>query len=75
MQLVQNTLSRFVDSGQIAGCAVRIMRKDEVCFEGSFGYANIDRKVKVKVNNATQVASTNEDDDVDETLMGVAGLI
>ena len=37
---------------------------------------NIDRKVKVKVNNATQVpTSRNEDDDVDETLMGVAGLI
>lgn len=37
---------------------------------------NIDRKVKVKVNNATQVhTSINEDDDVDETLMGVAGLI
>ena len=45
MKLVQNTLSRFVSSGEIAGCAVRIMRNDEVCFEGNFGYADIERKV------------------------------
>ncbi len=47
MQLVQNTLSEFVSSGKIAGCAARIMRNDEVCFEGSFGYANIEKKVKM----------------------------
>ena len=41
MNLVQNTLSRFVSDGQIAGCAVRIMRNDEVRYEGSFGYADI----------------------------------
>ena len=28
-QLIQNTLSRFVDSGEIAGCSARIMRGDE----------------------------------------------
>ena len=44
MKLVQNTLSRFVDEGQIAGCAVRIMRNDEVAYEGSFGYADIEKK-------------------------------
>ena len=47
MHLVENTLSRFVSSGQIAGCAVRIVRNDEVCFEGSFGYADLEKKVKI----------------------------
>jgi len=47
MKLLQDTLSRFVESGQIAGCAVRVMRRDEVCYEGSFGYADIERKVKM----------------------------
>ena len=51
MKLVQDTLSRFVGSGQIAGCAVRIMRNDEVCFEGSFGYADIEKKVKMSSEN------------------------
>ena len=44
MQLLQNTLSRFVSSGQIAGCAVRVLRKDDILFEGSFGYADIEKK-------------------------------
>ncbi len=47
MELVRDTLSRFVESGQIAGCAARIMRNDEVCFEGSFGYADIEKKKKI----------------------------
>ena len=51
MQLVQNTLSRFVVEGQIAGCAVRIMRKDRVCFEGSFGYADIGQKIRMSSEN------------------------
>ncbi len=51
MHLVQNTLSRFVSSGQIAGCAVRIMRNDEVCFEDSFGYADIGKQVKMSSEN------------------------
>ena len=41
--LIQNTLSRFVDSGQIAGCTVKILRDDETLFEGSFGYANVEK--------------------------------
>ena len=45
MNLIQNTLSRFVESGQIAGCAIRVMRDDEVFFEGSFGYADIEKKI------------------------------
>ena len=51
MNLVQNTLSRFVCEGQIAGCAVRIMRNDEVCFEGSFGYADIEKKIRMSSEN------------------------
>ena len=51
MHLVKNTLSRFVSSGQIAGCAVRIMRNDEVCCEDSFGYANIEKKIPMSVEN------------------------
>ena len=44
MELVKNTLERFVSSGQIAGCAARIMRNDRVLYEGSFGYADIEKK-------------------------------
>ena len=35
MNLIRNTLSRFVSSVSIAGCSVRIMRNDEVCPEKS----------------------------------------
>ena len=51
MHLIQNTLSRFVDSGEIAGCAVRIMQHDDVLFEGSFGYADIESKTKMSAEN------------------------
>ena len=51
MKLVQDTLSRFVSSGQIAGCAVRIMRNDEVCLEDSFGYADIEKKIPMSSEN------------------------
>lgn len=47
MELLKNTLSRFVDSGEIAGCAVRVMKDDKVAFEDSFGYADIEKKVKM----------------------------
>ena len=51
MNLIQNTLSRFVSSGQIAGCAVRILRNDELLFEGSFGYADIEKKIRMSSEN------------------------
>ena len=51
MNLVQGTLDRFVVSGQIAGCAVRIMQNDEVRFEGSFGYADIESKIPMSSEN------------------------
>ena len=47
MNLVKNTLDRFVASGRIAGCTVRIMRNDDVLFEDSFGYADVENKVPV----------------------------
>ena len=51
MHLVQETLSRFVSSGQIAGCAARIVRNEETLFEGSFGYADLEKKVKMSTEN------------------------
>ena len=51
MELLQNTLSRFVDSGEIAGCVVRVMKDDKVAFEGSFGYADIEKKIKMSSEN------------------------
>ena len=51
MQLIRNTLSRFVSSGQIAGCAVKILRNDSVLFEGSFGVADIEKQVKMSAEN------------------------
>jgi len=51
MNLIQNTLSRFVSSGQIAGCAVRIVRNDVTLFEGGFGYADIGKKDPMSPEN------------------------
>ena len=49
--LIQDTLSRFVDSGEIAGCAVKILRNDETLYEGSFGYADIEHKIPMSSEN------------------------
>ena len=57
MKLVRDTLSRFVDSGQIAGCAARVIRDGETCFEGCFGYADIERKIKVSDQTIFPIAS------------------
>ena len=51
MKLLEKTLSRFVEAGQIAGCAVRVMQNDEVCFEGGFGCADIEKQVKMSPEN------------------------
>ena len=56
-QLIHNTLSRFVDSGEIAGCSARIMRNDEVLFEESFGYADIESKLKMSADTIFPIAS------------------
>ena len=60
MELVQNTLSRFVSSGQIAGCSARIMRRDQVCFEGCFGYADIGQKVRMSDSTIFPIASMSK---------------
>ena len=51
MKLIENTLSRFVSSGEIAGCAIRVMREDQVFYEGSFGYADREKKTEMSVGN------------------------
>ena len=58
--LIQNTLSRFVDSGEIAGCSARIMRNDEVLFEESFGYADIESKTRMSDNTIFPIASMSK---------------
>ncbi len=60
MKLVQNTLSRFVAEGQIAGCAVRIMKDDEVRFEGCFGYAEIEKKKRISDDTIFPIASMSK---------------
>ena len=51
MELVRNTLSGFVERGEIAGCAARIMRDDAVCFEDSFGWADVEHKIPMSSEN------------------------
>ena len=51
MELLQNTLNRFVESGEIAGCVVRVMKDDKLAFEGGFGYADIEKKTKMSPEN------------------------
>ncbi len=60
MELVQNTLSRFVSSGQIAGCCAKIVRNDETCFEGYFGYADIGKKVRMSADTIFPIASMSK---------------
>ena len=60
MELVRSTLNRFVSSGQIAGCAVRIMQNDEVRYEGSFGYADIESKVPMSADTIFPIASMSK---------------
>ncbi len=60
MDQVRNTLSRFVNDRQIAGCSVRIMKDDEVCFEGSFGYADIEKKIRMSENTIFPIASMSK---------------
>ena len=60
MKLVENTLERFVSSGQIAGCSAKIMVGDEVCFEGSFGYADIEKKIPITGDTIFRIASMSK---------------
>ncbi len=60
MDTVRNTLSRFVNDRQIAGCSVRIMKDDEVRFEGCFGYADIEKKIRMSENTIFPIASMSK---------------
>ena len=60
MELVRNTLSRFVDSGEIAGCSARIMRNDEVLFQECFGYADIEKKERITDDTVYPIASMSK---------------
>ena len=60
MPMVEQTLRGFVESGKIAGCSARIIRNDEICFEGSFGYANRERNIPVTANTIFPIASMSK---------------
>ena len=60
MKLVQNTLSRFVSSGAIAGCSAKIVRNDEVCFDGQFGYADLEKKIPMADDTIFAIASMSK---------------
>ncbi|MBQ7185088.1 MAG: serine hydrolase [Clostridia bacterium] len=58
--LIQNTLSRFVSDGQIAGCSVRVTRRDTVLYEGNFGYADIENKAPMSDETIFPIASMSK---------------
>ncbi len=60
MKLLQNTLSRFVSSGQIAGCSAIVMKDDRVLFEGSYGYADIEKKKEMSDTTIFPIASMSK---------------
>ena len=60
MKLVEDTLRRFVDEGQIAGCSVRILTGDEVRCEACFGYADIEGKVPIAQDTIFPIASMSK---------------
>ena len=60
MKLVQDTLNRFVASGQIAGCAAKIIRNDETLFDGCFGYADIEKKTPMTGQTIFPIASMSK---------------
>ena len=68
MQLVHDTLSRFVRSGQIAGCGVRIMRGGQVFYEDYFGCANIENRTPISQSTIFPIASMSK-------VVTVAGLM
>ena len=60
LNLVGDTLNRFVEEGQIAGCSARIIRKGETLFQGSFGYANLERKIPISESTIFPIASMSK---------------
>lgn len=60
MKRVQDTLRRFVDEGQIAGCAVKIVRDDRTLCEDCFGYADIEQNVRIARDTIFPIASMSK---------------
>ncbi len=60
MRLVHDTLQRFVASRQIAGCSARIIQHDEVLFEGSFGFADLEKGKPVTERTIFPIASMSK---------------
>ncbi len=60
MNLIENTLGRFVSDGEIAGCSARIMQNDEVIFEGHFGCADIEKNIPMSDDTIFRIASMSK---------------
>ena len=60
MNLIRNTLSRFVTEGQIAGCSAKIIRGGETLFQGSFGYADIEKQKPMDDSTIFPIASMSK---------------
>ena len=68
MKLVRDTLNRFVAEGQIAGCSAKIIQDGRTRFEGCFGYADIEKQVRIDENTIFPIASMSK-------VVTVAGLM
>lgn len=60
MELLRNTLDRFVASGQIAGCAAKVVRGGETLFEGAFGHANLEKGIRMDGSTIFPIASMSK---------------
>ena len=68
MKLVHETLRRFVDSGQIAGCSIKIIRGGETLHKECLGYANIEQQTPISEKTIFPIASMTK-------IITVAGLM
>ena len=60
MNLIRNTLSRFVTEGQIAGCSAKIVRGGGTLFQGSFGYADVEKQTPMDDSTIFPIASMSK---------------
>ena len=68
MKLVHETLRRFVDAGQIAGCSIKIIRGGETLHKECLGYANIEQQTPITEKTIFPIASMTK-------VITVAGLM
>ena len=54
---LQSILQAYVDQGEIAGIALRVRFRDEIVFDDSYGYADIEMKRKVSKDTIFRLAS------------------